>query len=300
MLYGYSELAIDYNHDMDVDKRATELLGDLKRLSEYSASLLSAEGIRPESLYTRKAYVYSQFIFSLSFVDGITTLAQQGQARSMVPLVRALWEGWLSVAFVYSGNTHVWTYYLLLQEELSNQKKRDRQYAAGELDKERYELRTKEARKLIGLINRRYKELPLVPGVLTTDKERNIIKHKLKLKKKCQIIDYYNSLRADYSPTATTLTAWYDTVYAHMSGTAHVSPTELNGLYARDEAGHLHVDISGGADRSYLCSLLLVTYLYHYLLMKVFIGNISGSRQRIPVDIKAARRRMTRLTPKRA
>lgn len=267
------------------------MLADLKRLSEFSAGLLSSENIRPETLYTRKAYVYSQFIFSLSLMDGIITLAQQGQARSMVPLVRALWEGWLGVAFVYADRSHVWTYYLQLQEEIKNKKKRDDLYTAGKIDDEtRYEERNKEADKIINIINRRYKELPLVPQVTT--KSRSLMRD-ISLRQKCQIIDYYQSQKSNYKPAATTLTAWYDSVYSHLSGTAHVSVTELNALYKYDASGHIHVDISGGTDRKYLSSLLLITYLYHYLLMKVFIGNISTSRTHIPDDIKIARRRMT-------
>ncbi|MDB5163959.1 MAG: hypothetical protein JWS12_577 [Candidatus Saccharibacteria bacterium] len=248
---------------MDADKEAIQLLEDLKRLSQYSADLLAADNIRPETLYTRKAYIYSQFIFSLSLMDGIITLAQQGQARSMVPLVRALWEGWAGVAFVYAGNSHVWTYYLQLQEELKNKKKRDDLYAAGKVeDVARYKQRNKEAAKIITAINRRYKELPLVPGVITA-KERSLTKRKISLKEKCQIIDHYQSLRANYSATATTLAEWYESVYSHLSGTAHVSVTELNALYKYDNAGNLHVDISGGGDRNYLRSLLLIAYLYH-------------------------------------
>lgn len=275
------------------DEEAQQLLADLKRLSEYSASLLTAENIRPETLYPRKAYVYSQFIFSLSLVDGIITLADKGQARSMVPLVRALWEGWLGVAFVYATRSHVWTYYLQLQEELINRKKRDNLYSTGKIeDEKRYKNRNKEAAKIINAINRRYKELPLIPGVITTGKQ-SLAKRRINLKEKCQIIDYYASLRPKHSPATTTLAEWYDTVYSHMSGTAHVSVTELNGLYKYDDNGQLHVDISGGADRKYLSSLLLIAYLYHYLLMKMFITNISTSKQRLPDDIKAARRRMT-------
>jgi hypothetical protein len=273
------------------DDEAVALLAALKRLSEFSASLLSAENIRLETLFTRKAYVYSQFIFSLSLMDGIITLAQQGQARSMVPLVRALWEGWLGVAFVYSGNTHVWTYYLQLQEEMKNKKKRDDLYAGGKIEDEaRYKERNKEAAKIINAVNRRYKELPLVPKVIT--KERSLTRD-ISLRQKCQIIDYYDSLRPKHSPSATTLVGWYDSVYSHLSGTAHVSVTELNNLYKYDASGGIHVDISGGEDRKYLSSLLLIAYLYHYLLMKVFIGNISTSKKRIPDDIKTARRHMT-------
>ena len=286
------------------EQEAAKLLEDLKRLSEFSISLLTAENIRPETLYTRKAYVYSQFIFSLSLIDGIITLAQRGQARSMVPLVRALWEGWVGVAFVYSGDSHIWTYYLQLQEELKNRKKRRSFYEAAAMEdkvryKERngveyevdYKKRNKEAEKIIHLINRRYKELPLVPGVITN--ERSLAKRKINLEEKCKIIDHYQSMRANHSPEATTLAAYYETVYSHLSGTAHVSVTELNGLYAYDDTGNLHVDLSGGSDRKYLTSLLLIAYLYHYLLMKVFIARISSSKQRIPEDIKAARRRLT-------
>lgn len=276
---------------MSSEEEATALLKELRRLSEFSASLLTAENIRPETLYPRKAYVYSQFIFSLALLDGIVTLAQSGQARSMIPLVRALWEGWLGVAFVYAGNSHVWTHYLQLQEELKNKKKRDELYAAGKIEDEaRYKERNKEAAKIINAINRRYKELPLVPKVIT--KERSLTRD-ISLRQKCQIIDYYQSLRANHSQNVTTLVEWYDSVYSHLSGTAHVSVTELNALYKYDAAGNLHVDISGGADRKYLASLLLIAYLYHYLLMKVFITNISTSKQRIPDDIKTARRRMT-------
>lgn len=286
------------NDSTNNEQEAIQLLSDIKRLSEYSATLLSAENIRPETLYTRKAFVYSQFIFSLSLMDSIITLAQQGQARGMVPVVRALWEGWAGVAFVYSGKSHVWTYYLQLQEELKNKKKRDDLYAAGLEDEARYKERNKEASKIINLINRRYKELPLVPSVITAN-QRSLAKRKLNLREKCQIIEYYSSLQANYSPPATTLTKWYDSVYSHLSGTAHVSITELNALYKYDSTGNLHVDISGGDDRRYLSSLLLITYLYHYQLMKIFNGNISATSQKIPEDIKAARRRITARTHSR-
>lgn len=273
------------------DQEAGELLADLKRLSEFSVSLLTTENIRPETLYPRKAFVYSQFIFSLSLLDGVITLAQRGQARSMVPLVRALWEGWLGVAFVYAGKSHVWTYYLQLQEELKNKKKRDDLYAAGKIDDvARYKERNKDAVKIINAINRRCKELPSVPGVITKDRS---LTRAISLRQKCQIVDYYQSLRTNHNKNATTLVEWYDSVYSHLSGTAHVSVTELNALYKYDDTGNLHVDISGGADRKYLASLLLIAYLYHYLLMKVFITNISNAKQHIPNDIKAARRRMT-------
>lgn len=274
------------------EDEAARLLEDLKRLSDFSMSLLTSENIRPESLYSRKAYVYSQFIFTLAMADGVITLAQQGQARAMVPLVRALWEGWVGVAFVYVSKSNIWAYYLGLQEELKNKKKRDGLYKAGKMKEADYKKRDKEATKLINFIKRRYKELPLVPGVITVN-ERDLTKRKISLKEKCQIIDYYNSLKPKYSPTATTLAEWYDSAYGLFSGTAHASVTELNGLFKHDPDGNLHVDISGGADRKYLSSLLLVAYLYHYLLMKVFITSISTSKQRIPDDIKAARRRMT-------
>lgn len=273
------------------DDETSAILEELKKLSQFSSSLLSAENIRPETLFARKAYVYSQFIFSLSLVDGIITLAERGQARSMVPLVRALWEGWLGVAFVYSGTTQVWTYYLQLQEELKNKKKRDDFFTAGKIeDIARYKKRNKEADKIINAINRRYKQLPLVPKVIS--KERGLTRN-ISLRQKCQIIDYYASLRPKHDSTGTTLVEWYDSVYGHLSGTAHISVTELNNLYKYDSEGNLHVDISGGADRKYLSSLLLIAYLYHYLLIKVFIGNVSISKQRIPNEIKAARRRMT-------
>ncbi|PID31762.1 hypothetical protein CR970_04065 [Candidatus Saccharibacteria bacterium] len=209
----------------------------------------------------------------------------------MVPLVRALWEGWLGVAFVYAGKSHVWTYYLLLQEELKNKKKRDELYAAGEIEDEVYYKEcNKEAGKTINAINRRYKELPLIPNVIVKDRS---LTRDISLKQKCQIIDHYRSLRANHNQNATTLVEWYDSVYSHLSGTAHVSVAELKALYNYDAAGTLHVDISGGTDRKYLASLLLMAYLHHYSLMKVFIANISTSKQRIPDDIKAARRRMT-------
>lgn len=278
---------------MNTEEQATRILADLNRLSEFSMSLLQSENIRPETLYPRKRYVYSQFIFSISFLDGITTLAERGQARAMVPLVRSLWEGWVGVAFAYAGNSHLWVYYLQLQDELSNRKKRDQLYADGKVeDVRRYNERSIEAKKIINLINRRYKELPLVPGVITA-KERSLTKRKISLKEKCQIIDYYQTKRVNYKPPATTLVSWYEWVYGHFSGTAHVSVTELNNLYKYDAAGGLHVDISGGNDRKYLASLLLTAYLHHYLLMKVFMENIAVGNHLIPDDIKAARRLMT-------
>lgn len=276
---------------MSNEAEVKQLLFDLNRLSEFSVRVLKAENIRPESLYARKAYVYSQFIFSLALLDGISTLAERGQARSMVPLVRSLWEGWLGVAFVYAGKSHVWTYYLQLQEEFKNKRKRDALYAAGKIEDEaRYKERNKEAAKIISSIKRRYKELPLVPNVITKDRS---LTRDISLRQRCQIIDFYQSLRANHNQKATTLVEWYDSVYSHLSGTAHVSVTELNALYKYDGDGNLNVDISGGSDRKYLASLLLIAYLYHYLLMKVFITNISLGKQRIPDDIKAARRRMT-------
>lgn len=278
---------------MDAEEQAAKLLTDLKRLSEYSMSLLQSESIRPETLYLRKAYVYSQFIFSISLLDGITTLGERGQARAIVPLVRSLWEGWVGVAFAYAGSSHVWAYYLQLQDELANTKKRGRLYADGKVeDVQRYKDRAKEAKKIISLINRRYEELPLVPDVITT-KERSLDKRKISLKEKCQIIDYYETKRANYKPAATTLVSWYEGIYGYFSGTAHVSVTELNNLYKYDAAGGLYVDISGGNDRKYLASLLLTAYLHHYQLMKVFVKNIAVGKHSIPDDIKAARRLMT-------
>jgi hypothetical protein len=280
------------NNNTQPSDEASQILADLSRLSEYSAAMLQSENIRPETLYTRKAYVYGQFIFSVSLMDGVITLAQQGQARAMVPLVRALWEGWLGVAFAYAGNSHVWVYYLQLQEEMTNLKKRNKLFADGKIEDEaRYKDRNKEAKKIISAVKRRYKELPIVPGVIAAGNQG--LERTIKLRQKCEIIDYYDSLRPKHKPATTTLVEWYDSAYSHMSGTAHVSVTELNALFKYDAAGRLHVDISGGSDRKYLASLLLITYLYHYLLMKVFIGNISVSGQRIPDDIKAARRRMT-------
>jgi hypothetical protein len=276
---------------MNSDSETIELLDELKKLSHFSSELLTRENIRPETLHIRKSYVYSQFIFSLSLLDGIITLAGKGQARSMVPLVRSLWEGWLGVVFVYAGNTHVWVYYLQLQEELKNKKRRQKMYIAGEIgDLQRYNDRNLEADKIIKVIKRRYKQLPLVPTVITGDRS---LERDIKIRQKCQIVDYYQSMRANYKSGGTTLTHWYDTVYSHFSNTTHVNVTELNALYQYDAHGNLHVDISGGEDRKYLSPLLLVAYLYHYQLMKIFIGNISASGLKIPDDMKAARRRMT-------
>lgn len=277
---------------MTAEQEAAQLVEDLQRLSEYSASLLAADNIRPETLYTRKAYAYSQFIFSLSFVDGIITLARQGQARSMIPLVRGLWEGWLGVRFAYATRSHVWIYYLLLREELKNRKIRNRMLAAGSIKDPADTLkRNKEAAKIINHIKRRYKELPVIPGVITAS-NRSLEKRDIKIRQKCQILDHYQTVQSKSLTPTTSLTDWYDSVYMHLSGTAHVSVTELNNLYVYDGSGGLHVDISGGNDRNYLKSLLLIAYLYHYLLMKIFITNVSTSKHRIPDDIKAARRRL--------
>ena len=277
---------------MNAEAEAIANLKDLKRLSEYCGELLSTEQIFPESLYTRKSYVYSLFIFGLSFVDGITTLAERGQARSIEPLLRGIQEAWIHSMFVYATRSHIWVYYLLLQDELQTMKKRDDLQAKGMGDPGRHKIRNDEAKKFMRAVKRRYEELPLIPQIITK-KNQNLETRRLNLKEKCQIIDYYRSLK----PTKSKLPRvsqeeHYNTVYGHLSGTPHVTPLALNSLYKYDAEGNLRVDISGGQDRKYISVLLLNAYLYQYHLMKLFIENVSSNPHTIPADIKAARRRM--------
>lgn len=280
---------------MKNDEEVVTLLNDLKHLSNHSASMLESEGISPDSLYTRKTYAYSQFIHSLSFLDGIITLAEKGQARSAVPLVRGIWESWVGVMFVYSGRTHVWSYYVQLQEELKNKVKRDKLFVAGEIKGEkkiaRYKERNLEAHKTINFVKRRYKKLPIIPEVIT-EKDQNLETRKISLKQKCQIIDYYDNMRLHGKPKKVSLAEHYEWIYSYFSNTAHASPTGLDALFVRKENGGFHVDIGGGQDRAYLAALLLNAYLYHYELMKVFMGCVAPKRLCIPDDIKATRRRL--------
>jgi len=277
---------------MEHEQEATQRLEELKRLSQYCSELLRLENIDPTDLYSRKAYTYSLFIFGLSFVDGLITLAERGQARSMEPLVRGLQEAWINSMFVYSTRCNVWMYYLLLQDELQTAKKHRQFYADGKIEKVRYEKRSKESRRMISLIDQRYKELPLIPKVITV-KDQSLHTRKLNLKQRCQIIDHYRSLKPRKSKTTLiSQIEHYELVYGHLSGTSHVTPLALNSLYRRDSSGNLSVDISGGNDRRYMGVLLMNGYLYYYWLMRLFLDKVAADRHPIPDDIKASRRRI--------
>lgn len=278
--------------DTTHQNEAIQRLEELKRLSQYCSDLLTQSNIDPASLYPRKSYTYSLFIFGLSFVDGMVTLAERGQARSMEPLVRGLQEAWINSMFVYSTRSNVWMYYLLLQDELLTAKKRDKLYAEGKVEEQRYQARSKESRRIVARIDRHYKELPLIPKVITT-KDQSLHTRKLTLKQKCEIIDHYHSLRPKKSKgSLVSQLEHYELVYGHLSDTSHVTPLALNGLYRRGGDGQLSVDISGGSDRRYMAVLLMNGYLYYYWLMRLFLDKVATDRHYIPDDIKAARRRM--------
>ena len=277
---------------MNDDNEAIQNLNDLKKLSQYCSKLLTESSVNPDALHTRKKYVYSLFMFGLSFVDGIITLAERRQSRSIEPLVRGIQEAWIHLMFVYSTRSQIWMHYTLLQDELKTTKKRDDLHAKGEGDPERYKIRTKEAKHMRAYINRRYKELPVIPNVVAS-KGQTLESRTFTLKDECKIIDYYRSLKPKKTRQKTvTQVGHYELVYSHLSGTSHVTPLALNGLYKRDSEGRLHIDISGGGDTGYLSTLIMNAYLYQYQLMRIFMERVTSERLILPDDIKLARRRM--------
>jgi hypothetical protein len=287
-----SSLQSKRNQLMNDEDKVKQLIADLQVLCDYCHKILAEDNITPDTFYPRKAYVYSVFMFCLSYTDGILALAERGQAWSIVPSVRGMQEAWINTIFTYTGDSQVWLYYMILKDELQLMKKCKELVALGLSDASRSKLRDDEAAIIIGRIKKQYKELPLVPSVITAKDQR--LERRLTLKEECQIIDYYHSLKPSASKKKhITMVEHYEMVYGHFSGIAHVKPSALNGLYRRRPDGKMYIDIKGDGDKGFVAALLVNAYLYQYQLMKVYIANISTTKRKIPDNIKLTRRRVT-------
>ncbi len=274
---------------MTDDEKIDTILEAAKNLSKYSMELLEGGKTHPDSFYPRKKYLYSQFMLNLSFLDGVISLAPQGQLRAMVPLVRSILEIYMNIAFAYSGPSQAWFYHLILKDELAKKKKLVELHGERKVSDKDYKKRVKEISKIETIVRSRHKELPVVANVTTKSRklDRNIT-----LRQKCEIIDYYLSLKPHYSAKVT-MVKFYDRVYEHFSNTPHASPTELNSFYSYDESGNLQIDISGGKDRKYLASLIQTAYRYHYELTKLFLAKLTNPREHLPDNIKEEHRKVT-------
>ncbi|HTB48757.1 MAG TPA: DUF5677 domain-containing protein [Verrucomicrobiae bacterium] len=268
-----------------VEQRASDMCENLKALSDYCIQALEAEHLSPDDLYPRNSYLNSLFIMSIAFSDGIVSLAQKGQLRAFTPLIRSLYETWINAKLIVATRSHVWAYHLMAHGETVRIEKLDRLLADGHTTAANHKVKVKEAKHIISLVKSRYKELPTIPGVVTTNRS---LTRSLKLKQKCQILDYYRSLKTYLpSPTKSELMVTnYGWVYNHLSGTPHVDPLALNDLYERDAAGNWTVDVGGGQDRDYLIKLLHIAYMEQYELLRAWKYYLPVSDETIPQNLK--------------
>ena len=289
------EVCWAYDQNMPTQEERTEqqiadLIAELERLNEYTEFMLTTEGGPPEGLLPRKQYLHGLLALGLAFSQSAAAAAKNDQVRGIIPELRSLQEAWIGARFAYCTRSHVWMFYVLLQDELDQKEKRDRLHAQNLGDPGRYAVRSKEALKIIHHIEHRYPELPLIPQVITP-RQRGIRARKLSLKDKCRIIDYYQSQRTR-PPRGVTMVEHYETVYGYFSQTTHATPSAINDLYRIAPDGTRHLDVSGKTKRDFLTALLVNVYLYQAELLDRFCRKVATRYTVLPDDIKATIRRI--------
>jgi|GEM_PF-4288004 len=269
----------------DTEQHAAQMCGNLKVLTDYCMQALETEHISPDALYTRKSYLNSLFIISIAFSDGVVSLAEKGQLRAAIPVIRSLYETWLNAKFIYSTRSHVWVYNLMANGEKMRIAKLNYLLADGNTTAANHKVKVAEANRHINFVKRRYKELPTIPNVITNDRT---VTRSIRLREKCQILDYYRSLKTYLppAPKSSLMVTNYDTVYSHLSGTPHVDTLALNGLYTKDTAGNWYVDVGGGEDRPYLINLLHIAFMEQYELLRAWKYYLPVSDKSVPQNLK--------------
>ncbi len=268
--------------ESDLETTISTLLHHLKELNEYAIDMLRADTSHPDNFYPRKKYLYGQSLLSIAFSDGIATLAEKRQLRSIVPLFRSVWEIAVNIDFVRATRSDVWLYHLVLRSELDKKAQLEHVHERASITDEQYADLSQSIEKTITFIRIKYSALPVVPGVTTKSRD---LTRSLTVRQRCEIIDYYK-----LQGKRVTAVMLYDSLYSYLSGTSHASATELDGLYSRDELNNLTIDISGGANKEYLAMLLKHTYIHQYQIIRVLLSILNNPKQRLPEHIKKARR----------
>ena len=279
----------------ETEKNLTKLYDLLKKLNDHCVEILDSEQLQPDKLPTRKAYQYLLFVYAVSLIDGIISLSEKGQARAAALQARALWETWADTRFIYASRSNIWAYYLLASSEINRLDMLASLLSEGVItDISKHKQRVRITKVEINYIKRKYREWPAVPGVISprstfiaknSNNKSGYTLRSLKIKDKCKIIDYYNSLYPSrHYTSAKGMTDQYDRVYWYYSNFVHVNPLELNNLFEQN-SGKWNVDISGGQKRDNLAVVLFHTYHYHRELLQAFTDKLAKVNKTVPSDL---------------